>query len=77
MKFKYQLLSLLGHSLVWLYDIKRHFILICDPHAQMDPIIKRLSPSLLLTVRAGEGGCDVTARGNKSLFTKDILYVFE
>ena len=31
----------------------------------------------LLTVRAGEGGCDVTARDNKSIFTKDILYVFE
>ena len=45
-----------------LYDIKRCFILICEPYAQMGPILKVLSPSLLLTDRAGEEACDVTAR---------------
>ena len=39
--------------MLWLYDIKRHFILICDPHAWTKPMIKTLSPSLLATVRAG------------------------
>ena len=43
----------------------------------MEPIIKEPSPPLLPTVRAGEGGCDVTARDHKSLSIKDILYVFE
>ena len=53
--------------MLWLYDIKNNFILICDPHALMEPIIKEPSPPLLPTVRAGEGGCDVTARDHKSL----------
>ena len=34
-------------------------------------------PDLILTVRAGEGGCDVKARDKQIIFTKDILYVFE
>ena len=66
MKFKCQRLLVLGYSMLWLYDIKSHFILICGPHAKIESIIERLSPSLLLTVRAGEGGCDVTAREHKS-----------
>ena len=40
--------------MLWLYNIKSHFILICDPHAKIELIIERLSPSLLPTVRAGE-----------------------
>ena len=52
--------------MLWLYDIKSNFILICDPHARIESIIERLSPSLLPVVRAEEGGCDVTARGHKS-----------
>ena len=52
--------------MLWLYDIKKHFISIYDPHALIEPIIKRLSPSLLLTVRGGEGDCDFTARDPKS-----------
>ena len=63
--------------MLWLYNIKNNFILICDPHAVMEPIIKEPSPPLLRSVRAGEGGCDVTARDHKSLSIKDILYVFE
>ena len=52
--------------MLWLYDIKSNFILICGPHAKIESIIERLSPSLLPTVRAREGGCDVTAKGHKS-----------
>ena len=52
--------------MLWLYEIKSHFILICDPQAKIESIIEAFSPSLLPTVRAGEGGCDVTARGHKS-----------
>ena len=40
--------------MLWLYDIKIHFILICDPHAKPESIIERLSPSHLPTVRAGK-----------------------
>ena len=65
MKYKCQLLLVLGHSMLCLYDIKSPFTLICGPHAMLEPIIERLSPSLLPAVRAGEGGCDVTVRGNK------------
>ena len=43
----------------------------------MEPIIKELSPSLLLTDRAGEGACDATARDKSSYFLKDILYIFD
>ena len=52
--------------MLWLYAIKRHFISICDLHAWMEPIMKMLSPSFLPAVKAGEGGCDVTARDLKS-----------
>ena len=52
--------------MLWLYNIKSHVILMCDPNAKIESIIERLSPPLLPTVRAGEGGCDVTARGHKS-----------
>ena len=52
----------------WLYNIKSHFILICDPNAKIESIIERLSPSLLPTMRAGEIGCDVTARSHKSTY---------
>ena len=52
--------------MLWLYDIKSNFILMCDPNAKIESIIETLSNSLLPTVRAGEGGCDVTARGHKS-----------
>ena len=52
--------------MLWLYHIKSHFILICDPNAKIESSIEMLSPSLLPPVRAGEGGCDVTARDNKS-----------
>ena len=62
--------------MLWLYDIKSHFILICDPNAKIELIIERLSLLLLPTMRAGEGGCDITARGHKSYFIKDILHVF-
>ena len=40
--------------MLWLYDIKSHFILICDSLTKIESIIERLSPSLLPTVRAGE-----------------------
>ena len=40
----------------------------------MEPIIKECSPSPLLTDRAGEGAGDVTARDQRSLFIKDIIY---
>ena len=43
----------------------------------MGPIIKEFSPSPLLTDMAGEEACDVTARDQRSLFIKDIIYVFE
>ena len=43
----------------------------------MESIIKEPSTPLLPTVRAEEGGCDVTARDYKSLSIKDILYAFE
>ena len=62
--------------MLWLYDIKSHFILIYGPHAKIESIIKRLSPSLLPTVRAGEGGCDVTAKGHKYLSSSRIFYMF-
>ena len=52
--------------MLWLFNIKSHFIFRCDPDAKIESIIERLSPPLLPTVRAGEGGCDVTARGHKS-----------
>ena len=52
--------------MLWLYNVKMLFICICDPPAWIEPIIKELSPPLLPTVRAGEGGCDVTARDNTS-----------
>ena len=63
--------------MLWLYHIKSCFILICEPHAFIEPIIKELSPSLLPTERAGEGACYVTARDKNSEFIKNILYVFE
>ena len=52
--------------MLWLYEIKMCFILICEPYTKMETIIKELSPSLLLTDRTGEGACDVTARDKRS-----------
>ena len=53
--------------MLWLYDIKMCFILICVSYAKMEPIIKELSPSLLLTdSSAEEDACDVTARDQRS-----------
>ena len=46
--------------MVWSYDIKRRFILMCDPHSKMKPIVKEVLSSLLPTLRAGEGDCDIT-----------------
>ena len=63
--------------MLWLYDIRNNFISICESLAKMEPIRKEPSSPLLPTVRAGKGGCDVTARDHKSLSIKDILYVFE
>ena len=41
-------------------------VLYREPHALMEPIMKDLFPSLLLTERAGEEACDVTARDYNS-----------
>ena len=63
--------------MLWVYDIKMCFILICEPYAWIELIIIDLSPSVLLTDRAGKGARDVTARDQISLFINDILYVLE
>ena len=52
--------------MLWLYEIKMCFILICELYAKMEPFIKELSPSLSLTDKAGQGACDVTARDKRS-----------
>ena len=51
--------------MLWVYDIKICFTLICEPCAMIEQIIIDLSPSVLLTGRAGEGACDVTARDQR------------
>ena len=45
---------------------KSCFIVISNSHAQAEPIVEELLPSLLPGQRAGKGGCDVTGRDPKS-----------
>ena len=66
MKFRFLLLSVLGHSIVCSDTSKRCFIVISNSHAKTEPIARELLPSFLPSQRAGKGACDVTGRGSKS-----------
>ena len=59
-------LSVFWPSMVCSKYSKRCFIVTFDSHAQTEPIVGELLPSLLPGQRAGKGGCDVTGRDPKS-----------
>ena len=65
MKFRFLLLSVLGHSMVCFDNSKSCFIVIFYSHSYTEPIAGELLPSLLHSQRAGKGACDVTGRDPK------------
>ena len=66
MKFRFLLLTVLGHSLVCSYKSKRCFIVIFNPHTQTEPIKGELLPPLLPNQMAGKVACDITGRDPKT-----------
>ena len=54
------------HSIYWLYNIKRYFIVISDNPARAEPMVKGLPPCLLPTQRSRKSNCDITGRVPKS-----------
>ena len=61
--------------MLWLYDIKNNFILICDPHALMEPIIKEPSPPCYLLWELGKEAV-TSQREIINLYLSRIFYMF-